>query len=237
MKDINVIMTDINSKLNKVEKTIEKTKEYYKTKLKEVFLNDIDAYYEYIKDEIKEEEVIENEENEEANTGKKKKKRLSFVKKFIKSKKNSEKNKNKKNNEVTEDVVTEQPNENNDDTNTNENPITNDQLVEKEDITDLTNLLTDEEKLKKEIEDYEIDVNKEKFVNEIVKRYNDKFIPIMQSFYSESRTSYEKLKNFLKEANEDFANLCKSFGEDPETTEPSELFTLFNDFWDQFLVR
>jgi len=232
MKDINVIMSDINFKLNKVEKTIEKTKENYKKKLKEIFLNDYDAYYDYIKDEIKEEENVEKDENEET-SGKKKKGKFSFIKKFKKNKKNAEKNKNKKNNEITEEDVIE---ENDTNISKDENPINNEQLVEKEDITDLTNLLTDEEILKKEIESYEIDVNKEKFINEILKRYNDKFIPIMQSFYYESRTSYEKLKNFLKEANEDFANLCKSFGEDPDNTEPSELFTLFNDFWDQFLT-
>ncbi|ORX83964.1 hypothetical protein BCR32DRAFT_291638 [Anaeromyces robustus] len=170
MKDINAIMKDINRKLIGVEKTLEKTKENYKKKLKEIFLKDFDAYYEYIKDELKE----------------------------------------------------------------NENIPHNEELVHKKNVTDLTNLLKDEKKLKKEIEEYVIDVNKEKFVNETVKRFNDKFIPIMQSFIEESKIRYEKLKNFLKEANDDFANLCKIFGEDPESAEPSEVFTLFNDFWDQF---
>jgi len=231
MKDINAIMRDINKKLTGICNTLTKTKEYYKNKLKELFLNDFDAYYEYIKDEIKEEENNENEGNEgneETNNNKKKKKIFSFSKKL-------KKNKNKKDNDTVGENSKDEINDNN--TNTNEKPTNNDQLVNKEDITDLTNLLMDEEKLKKEIEEYEIDVNKEKFAKEIVKRYNDKFIPIMETFYHESSISYEKLKNLLKEANDDFSKLCQSFGEDPESTEPSELFTLFNDFWDQFLVK
>jgi hypothetical protein len=239
MKDINAIMTDINVKLKEVEKTLEKTKEGYALKLKELFLENFDAFKEYTKDEVvvtdltkfdennennENDENEENEENDEIKKGNEKKNKKDIIS-FLKFKKGKHHKGNKENIK-----------ENNDENNTvnQSSKINNENTGDKEDITDISNLLTDEEKMTLKIEEYEIDTTQEKFGNEIVKRFNDKFILIMQSFLDESRISYEKLKNFLKEANEDFANLCRLFGEDPEDKEPSELFTLFNDFWDQF---
>ncbi|ORX49375.1 actin-binding FH2 [Piromyces finnis] len=230
MKDINVIMTDINKKLSGVNDTLKKIKENYQKKLKEIFLNDFNAYYDYIKDEIVDEiEELKSKEDEDKNENKNSKKnRFTSILKFVKNKnKNNKEKKNKKSNAEDENI-------NNDNEIGNENQRDNAELIDEENITDLTNLITDDEKVKKEIEEYKIDTTKEKFKTEIVKRFNDKFISIMQPFYDESIINYEKLKNLLKEANEDFENLCILFGEDPESTEPCELFTLFNDFWRQF---
>jgi len=232
MKDINAIMADINRNLNVVEKTLKKTKENYKKKLKDIFLNDFDAYYSYIEDEIKEEE-LNNEDNSNVNNNDDNNNNNN---KSIKKKFKSILSKNKKKKENTNTNNKPNENEQNNDVKTDNNNNNNQNLVDKENITDLTNLLVDEEKVKKEIEEYEIDTTKEKFTNEIIKRFNDMFIPKMQAFYDESIINYEKLKSLLKEAVEDFTNLCISFCEDPESTEPSDLFTLFNDFWDQFQV-